>query len=922
MSISEGTRLGPYEILAPLGAGGMGEVYRAQDSRLDREVAVKVLPERLAENPEALARFQREAQAVAALSHPNILSIFDTGLQDGVAYSVTEMLEGENLRDRMGDRALPLRKAVEFGVQIARGLAAAHEKGVIHRDVKPENVFVTRDGRVKILDFGLAKLDRETAPGVESEAPTAMPATQPGVVMGTAGYMSPEQVRGRPVDHRTDIFSLGAVLYEMLSGKRAFRGDSAVETMTAILREEPPDLQETNAAFPPALERIVRHCLEKNPEERFQSARDVAFNLEALSSLSSGSAMNLPPVAKRRRWPRLALVVASCAALVGLGVLLQPFLGGGTGSGEVHPVTRLSVVVPDKVQLTDFQLSPDGKTLVVRGRPVVDAAGTPPQTRLYVRSMGKFDFKPLAGTEGARSFTFSPDGRWIAFVGTPSADTVKSRLARVPLDGGAPPVTIGGWNDGWGLGSWLPDGDILVTAAGGTRFLLLPSQGGAPGEPFAPGTSTFKGTFHSPRALPGENAVLMNAISYGQRGYQMSVAAMDLSTRKVTILVNDGGNAVCVGDRYLLFTRGDTLLAAPFNPGDLSPVTGAVALMAGLRTPNSWAPAPYGLGLNGTLVYAPGGVAGLHRTIDLLGPDGTVKPWSVEKRSYNGMLRVSHDGRQMGVLVTSAESLDEMWSTSVKDPILRPLVAVPKADVGLPVWSPGDRMIAYYQQSGTDSDGIYVASYDGTGKPRLIVKRPSAGAIISPAAWSPDGRFLLCHRLDHGKFTLLELPVSEDGAPAGELKRLVPGDFTSAMPAFSPDGRWLAYCTTQSGRWEVYVSPFRGGGLAGVPTPVSTAGGYHPMWSSDGRKLAYVGLDNHIMFAEVVAGAAFSVSGLDRGPDTEKAGVANQGQGMAWLTDGDFLFVRRDAAEGEVSRLSVVLDWPEELTATMRSSAH
>jgi serine/threonine protein kinase/Tol biopolymer transport system component len=900
----------------------MGEVYRAKDARLGREVAVKVLPESLARNPEALARFQREAQAVAALSHPNILSIFDTGIQDGVAYSVTEMLEGEDLRSRMGGQALPLRKAVDFGAQIARGLAAAHEKGVVHRDIKPENIFVTRDGRVKILDFGLAKVDQETAPAAESEAPTAMPATQPGTVMGTVGYMSPEQVRGKPVDHRTDIFSLGAVLYEMLSGRRAFKGDSAVETMTAILKEDPPDLQDTGVSFPPSLDRIVRHCLEKSPEERFQSAGDIAFNLEALSSVASGSAMSLPAVGGTRSWPRIALTGAAAVALLALGALLHGVLRGGSGVSPAHPETRLSIVVPDDVQMANFELSPDGKTLVVRGRPKNSGSGTPPRVRLYVRRMGSFDMTSLAGTEGARSFTFSPDGRWIAFVAPPSPDTVKNRLAKVPLTGDVPPVTIGTWNDGWQLGAWLPDGDILVTAAGGTRFLRLSSKGGPPGKPFEPETGAFSGTFHYPRPLPGAKAVLMNAISYSQRGFQVSVAAMDLATRKITILVNDGGNAVYAKGGYLVFTRGDTLLAAPFDPGRLAPVSGAVALTAGLRTPNSWAPAPFSLGLDGTLVYAPGGVAGLHRTVDLLHPDGTVKPWSGEKRSYNGQLSVSADGKQMAVLVTNAESLDEMWSAAVKAPVLRPLVAVPKADVGIPVWSPDDRLIAYYQQSGTDTDGIYIARYDGTGRPRLILKKPSAEVTVMPAAWSPDGRFLLCYRLDHGKSTILELPVNEKGIPSGEPKQLLPGSFTEALPAFSPDGRWLAYCTTQSGRWEVYVSAFRNGVLAGAPSPVSTSGGYRPMWSADGRRLAYLELDNRIVFAEVSAGAGFSVRGTTDGPDTEKAGVANQGQGLAWLPDGDFLFVKRDAAEGEVFRLNVVLDWPEELAATMRASSH
>ncbi|HYV41588.1 MAG TPA: serine/threonine-protein kinase, partial [Thermoanaerobaculia bacterium] len=273
MSLSSGTRLGPYEILAPLGAGGMGEVYRARDDRLKREVAVKVLPASFSNDPERLRRFEQEAQAAGGLNHPNILAIHDIGTLEGAPYIVSELLEGETLRERLSSGALPVRKAIDYAVQIAHGLAAAHEKGIVHRDLKPENLFVTRDGRVKILDFGLAKLTQPESGARElTELPTAAAATEPGVVLGTLGYMSPEQVRGKPADARSDIFAFGAILYEALSGKRAFHGESAADTMSAILTKEPPDLSETNRTIAPGLERLVRHCLEKNPEERFHSA--------------------------------------------------------------------------------------------------------------------------------------------------------------------------------------------------------------------------------------------------------------------------------------------------------------------------------------------------------------------------------------------------------------------------------------------------------------------------------------------------------------------------------------------------------------------------------------------------------------------------------------------------------------------------
>src|ERR1700680_3195418 len=304
MALASGTKLGPYEIVAPAGGGGMGEVYRARDARLNRDVAIKVLPAGFARDPERLRRFQQEAQAAAGANHPNILAVHDFGEHDGSPYMITEFLEGETWRERLRPGTLPVRKATDYAEQVARGLAAAHDKGIVHRDLKPENIFVTRDGRVKILDFGLAKLTRpEGVPA--TDAPTVASQTDPGVVMGTVGYMSPEQVKGQTADHRSDLFSLGAILYEMVSGRRAFRGETSVETMSAILKEDTPELTETNRSVPPVMERIVRHCLEKNPEERFQSARDVAFNLQSLSGSTSQQAA-IAPARRSARAIRIA----------------------------------------------------------------------------------------------------------------------------------------------------------------------------------------------------------------------------------------------------------------------------------------------------------------------------------------------------------------------------------------------------------------------------------------------------------------------------------------------------------------------------------------------------------------------------------------------------------------------------------------
>jgi len=353
LSLSPGTRLGPYEILAPIGAGGMGEVYRAKDSKLDRDVAIKVLPESVAANPDMLARFEREAKAVAALSHPNILAIHDYGSQDGVAYAVMELLSGQTLRDRLDSGALSLKQAVDFAMQVARGLSAAHERGIVHRDLKPENLFVTKDGHVKILDFGLARRTEQKAEG-ETSAPTQSKGTEPGTVMGTMGYMSPEQVRGREVDHRSDIFPFGAVLYEMLSGQRAFKRETAADTMSAILKEEPLELSESGRNVPVALDHVVKHCLEKKPEDRFQSARDIVFALsEASGSTSTSSttsgAQAAAPVPTRRR--PLAFAAAGVLVAVVAGLLL--WKRGGWRPEAQAGISDQSIAVLPFVNMSD-----------------------------------------------------------------------------------------------------------------------------------------------------------------------------------------------------------------------------------------------------------------------------------------------------------------------------------------------------------------------------------------------------------------------------------------------------------------------------------------------------------------------------------------------------------------------------------------
>ena len=445
--LTSGSKLGPYDIQASIGAGGMGEVYRARDARLNRDVAIKVLPSSFSADPDRLQRFAQEARAAAALSHPNILAIYDIGESQGAPYVVSELLEGETLRDRLRNGALSTRKATDYAQQIGRGLAAAHEKGIVHRDLKPENLFITNDGRVKILDFGLAKLTRPELADSAGDAPTQQVGTDAGTVMGTAGYMSPEQVRGKPADARSDIFAFGAILYEMLAGKRAFHGDSAADTMSAILKEDPPELTETNRNVPPALERIVRHCLEKNPSERFQSARDVAFNLEALTDISNSSrgAVRAIPESTTRRWmlPVLGalLLVASWALVYGLARR-----GTVVTSPSFHQLTFR------RGTIWAARFAPDGQTIIF------GAAWDGQPQDIFTTRYDSADSRSV-GLPAAQVLSISSTGEMaIALHPSATAFIETGTLARVPLAGGAPREILEDvqWAD------WTPDGQALA----------------------------------------------------------------------------------------------------------------------------------------------------------------------------------------------------------------------------------------------------------------------------------------------------------------------------------------------------------------------------------------------------------------------------------------------------------------------------
>ena len=516
MPISVGTRLGPYEVQGIAGSGGMGEVYRARDSRLDRAVAIKVLPDAVAGDEDRLRRFEQEARVIAALNHPNILSIHDTGAFDGTRYLVTELLEGDTLRERLASGPLPVRKAVDYALQICRGLSAAHEKGITHRDIKPENIFLTRDGRVKILDFGLAKQETAVSAAAATMTQSRPVDTSPGTVLGTAGYMSPEQVRGKPVDQRTDIFALGALLYEMLSGKRAFHGDTAADTMSAILKEDPPDLTETNRNLPPGLERIVRHCLEKNPEERFQSAADIAFALDALTGVTTASGKAVKVDFGPRVKVRMAAAVVAVAIALGLGIAMG-IRAARTTPARFQPITfRLG-------SMGDARFTPDGDM-------VYSAAWDGKEQELYIGRLGSPGDRVL-GIRDADVLTISRSGE-LALLLHPSYVTGNiyiGTLARVPLSGGAPRPEL----DSVEYADFSPDGSqmaiVRYVAANGSLRLECPA-----------GKVLYetKGWISHPRFSPGGDRIAFADHPAPQGDDRGDVAVTDLQGHKQTLAAN------------------------------------------------------------------------------------------------------------------------------------------------------------------------------------------------------------------------------------------------------------------------------------------------------------------------------------------------------------------------------------------------
>ena len=811
MALASGSKLGPYEIQSPLGAGGMGEVYRAKDTRLGRDVALKILPESFARDSDRLRRFEQEARAVAALNHPNILAIHDIGQHDGSPFLVSELLEGESLRAWLDRGALPQRKTIEYGVQIAYGLAAAHDKGIVHRDLKPENIFVTKDGRIKILDFGLAKLAQKA--GAEpDEATLTSSHTAAGMVMGTASYMAPEQVRGEPADPRSDIFAFGAVLYEMLSGARAFRRGTAAETMTAVLNDDPPDLStsspDATRLVSPALERIVRRCLEKSPEQRFQSARDLSFALSALSGSEASAAVRAAAVAAPRRRPLLPWLAAALALLV---------VAAGTWfvARRPQPTTRMqfALAVPDEMNISHMALSRDGSMLVFVAPE--ESSGLP---MLYVQRIGSPSVTLLPGTQGASYPFWSPDGAYVAFF-------ANGKLQKMAISGGTPQVLATALAARGG--SWGSKGVIIYSPDAESPIWRVNADGSGMA-PVTQGIKTADDQSHRwPVFLPDGNHFLFWAGNFGNlkddRTSGIYLSSLEGKERKLVTRCHssfgyDAHNLFYADDqRQLVSIPFDAICRHRFGEHERARECRRIStlhLLVGFRGRAQWdvdlqhqrrgsAVGPY-------LDRPIGQRTGPHRSPAIMA-NPTLSP----------------DGSRVAVDISDQQANNvDIWIESTSGAGNSRFTFDPAEEV-VGVWSRDGSMLAYRI---ADADDVSLFLKLATGlereRKRFTIPRPWTTFFPIPGPWTTS-RFC-AHAKSSGDY--LEL-VSVAG---GEPTRFLTSNGSEANGQISPDGKWLAYASDDLGNWEIYVTSFPG---AAGKWQVSRGGGTEPRWRGDGKEI-------------------------------------------------------------------------------------
>jgi eukaryotic-like serine/threonine-protein kinase len=894
--LSSGAKLGPYEIQSALGAGGMGEVYRARDTRLERTVAIKILPAHLSSSAELRARFEREARAVSALNHPHICHLYDIGSQEGTSYLVMEYLEGESLADRLRKGALPLKQALEFGIQIAEALATAHRAGILHRDLKPGNVMLTATG-AKLLDFGLAK----TSPPLAGTAAAAISAmtpstptmtiadlsspskglTQRGTVVGTFQYMAPEVLQGAEADARSDIFSLGCVLYEMATGRRAFESKSQLSVLTGILEKDPGPVSQVQATSPAALDHVVKTCLEKNPEERFQTAQDVKLQLKWIAEGGAQTGVTAPGL--RRGW-----LAAGAAILLAL-VLIAAYITVGT---HPSPVVRSFILPPQGMSFVTMApssgppaISPDGTRLVFSAR---DEKG---KILLYLRALNSVTPGALPGTDDASYPFWSPDGQEIGFF-------AGGKLKKISANGGPPQILCESTN-GRG-GAWSKEG-VIVFAPGPSQSLFrVSSTGGAPELATKLDAARGENSHRRPFFLPDGRHFLFWARS--SRGVQEhAVYVGTLGSLAVKPVMKSELMALYVPD-YVLFLRDQTLMAQPFSARRLE-INGAATPIAEYLAINSTTNRPiFTASDNGTLVYQTGSTQGGWR-LQWFTRDGKESGSVADLAPYLDPA-ISPDGTRVAAAVLTGQGTADLWIFDLARST-KTRLTFGSGIQRYPVWTPDGKTI-FYGSNGRGMFQIYSKAADGTGQEQVLMEGDEA--LTVPLCVSSDQRYLVYMRLspDHKTGTdIWTLPLVGERKPFP----VVQTPFDDREAAISPDGRWMAYQNNESGRSEVYVTAFPSGG---AKWQVSIRGGTNPSWRRDGKELFFLDPADNLVAVDVNSLGNVARMGT---PHVlfHANGVQTQQGPYAVSADGKKFLINSGDVKEESQPLTLVQNWPSQL---------